>query len=131
MQSAVGIAVIAEAANGREALEQLHRLAARRPPRVVPIDAFMPEMDGISATANAETDEVAAAIRASARGEVYLDLAVTGPLTRQLTSPAAGLAALAARTHVSHVLTKPVLPSRTQAALLAIREGLISPPGEV
>jgi DNA-binding NarL/FixJ family response regulator len=34
-----------------------------------------------------------------------------------------------ARTHVSNVLTKLQLSSRTQAALLAIREGLILPPG--
>jgi DNA-binding NarL/FixJ family response regulator len=33
-----------------------------------------------------------------------------------------------ARTHVSNVLAKLQLPSRTQAALLAIREGLIPPP---
>jgi DNA-binding NarL/FixJ family response regulator len=33
-----------------------------------------------------------------------------------------------ARTHVSNVLAKLQLPSRTQAALLAIRVGLIPPP---
>jgi DNA-binding NarL/FixJ family response regulator len=108
---------------------------------------------------DADPDEVAAAIRAAARGEVHLDPAVAGRLTRQLMSPATGLAALTARertiltlvarglsnrqiaeelyisertarTHVSHVLTKLQLSSRTQAALLAIREGLIPPPGE-
>ena len=197
LESADGIEVVAEAANGREALEQLERLAAgKRLPRVVLMDVLMPEMDGISATGavvadhpdvrvvvltsfgevervnaalragaagyllkDAEPDEVAAAIRAAARGEVHLDPAVTGRLTRQLMSPATGLAALTARertiltlvarglsnrqiaeelyisertarTHVSHVLTKLQLPSRTQAALLAIREGLIPSPGE-
>jgi DNA-binding NarL/FixJ family response regulator len=34
-----------------------------------------------------------------------------------------------ARTHVSNMLSKLQLSSRTQAALLAIREGLIPPPG--
>jgi DNA-binding NarL/FixJ family response regulator len=33
-----------------------------------------------------------------------------------------------ARTHVSNMLTKLQLSSRTQAALFAIREGLIPPP---
>jgi DNA-binding NarL/FixJ family response regulator len=33
-----------------------------------------------------------------------------------------------ARTHVSNVLAKLKLSSRTQAALLAIREGLVPPP---
>jgi DNA-binding NarL/FixJ family response regulator len=192
-----GIEVVAEAGNGREALEQLQRLAAqRRLPQIVLMDMLMPEMDGISATGavladypdvrvvvltsfgevervnaalragaagyllkDADPDEVAAAIRAAARGEVHLDPAVAGRLTRQLMSPATGLAALTARertiltlvarglsnrqiaeelyisertarTHVSHVLTKLQLSSRTQAALLAIREGLIPPPGE-
>jgi DNA-binding NarL/FixJ family response regulator len=106
---------------------------------------------------DADPDEVAAAIKAAARGEVHLDPAVAGRLTRQLVSPPMGLAALTARertiltlvgrgmsnrqiatelsisertarTHVSHVLTKLQLPSRTQAALFAIREGLIDAP---
>jgi DNA-binding NarL/FixJ family response regulator len=106
---------------------------------------------------DADPDEVAAAIRAAARGEVHLDPAVAGRLTRQLVSPPTGLASLTARertvlalvarglsnrqiaaelyisdrtarTHVSHVLTKLQLSSRTQAALVAIREGLIPPP---
>ncbi|MFD2419850.1 response regulator [Amycolatopsis pigmentata] len=107
---------------------------------------------------DADPDEVAAAIRAAARGEVHLDPAVAGRLTRQLVSPPMGLTALTprertiltlvgrglsnrqiatelsisertARTHVSHVLTKLQLSSRTQAALFAIREGLIDSPG--
>ena len=195
LESADGIEVVAEAANGREALVQLRRLAAeRRLPRVVLMDVLMPEMDGISAVRevlaahpdvrvvmltsfgevervhaalqagaagyllkDADPDEVAAAIRAAARGEVHLDPAVAGRLTRQLVSPPTGIAALTARertilalvarglsnrqiaaelyisertarTHVSHVLTKLQLASRTQAALVAIREGLIPPP---
>jgi DNA-binding NarL/FixJ family response regulator len=108
---------------------------------------------------DADPDEIAAAIRAAARGETPLDSAVAGRLTRQLVSPSTGLAALTARertilalvarglsnrqiagelyisertarTHVSHVLTKLRLSSRTQAALLAIREGLVPPPDQ-
>ncbi|MCI2416524.1 response regulator transcription factor [Saccharopolyspora sp. K220] len=106
---------------------------------------------------DADPDEIATAIRAAARGEVLLDPAVAGRLTRRLVSPPTGLAALTlrersilalvaqgmsnrqisaelyisertARTHVSHVLAKLQLSSRTQAALVAIREGLIAPP---
>jgi DNA-binding NarL/FixJ family response regulator len=106
---------------------------------------------------DAEPSEVVAAIRAAAAGEVHLDPAVTRQLTRRMAGPQVGLAALTvrereilvlvahghsnrdiadrlvisertARTHVSNVLAKLQLPSRTQAALLAIREGLIPPP---
>jgi len=106
---------------------------------------------------DAEPGEVAAAIRAAARGEVHLDSAVAGQLVRRISAPRIGLTALTARereiltlvaqghpnrtiaerlvisertarTHVSNVLSKLQLSSRTQAALFAIREGLIPPP---
>ena len=106
---------------------------------------------------DAEPDEVAAAVRAAAAGEVHLDPAVARQLTRRMVGPQVGMAALTARereiltlvaqghsnreiaarlvisertarTHVSHVLTKLQLSSRTQAALLAIKEGLIEGP---
>lgn len=105
---------------------------------------------------DADPEEVAAAIRAAAMGEVYLDSAVARQLTRRMTAPRIGLAALTARereilalvaqghsnqaiadrlvisertarTHVSNLLGKLQLSSRTQAALLAIREGLVIP----
>jgi DNA-binding NarL/FixJ family response regulator len=104
---------------------------------------------------DAEPDEVVAAIRAAVDGEVHLDSAVAGQLVRRMAAPDVGLAALTARereilillaqgnsnrdiadqlvitertarTHVSNILTKLQLSSRTQAALLAIREGLIA-----
>ncbi|MFY1637978.1 response regulator [Solwaraspora sp. WMMB335] len=107
---------------------------------------------------DAEPQEVMQAIRAAARGEVHLDAAVARRLTRQMVSRNVGLSALTlrerdilalvaqgrsnqqiaetlvisertARTHVSHVLRKLNLSSRTQAALVAIREGLVPPPG--
>jgi DNA-binding NarL/FixJ family response regulator len=106
---------------------------------------------------DAEPGEVAAAIQAAAVGEVHLDSAVAGQLVRRMAAPQIGLTALTprereilalvaqghanrtiaeklvisertARTHVSNVLGKLQLSSRTQAALLAIREGLIPPP---
>jgi DNA-binding NarL/FixJ family response regulator len=107
---------------------------------------------------DAEADEVAAAIRAACRGEVHLDPAVAKQLTRSLMAPRAQAAdALTdrerevlvlvaqglsnqqiadslvisertARTHVSNILGKLGVASRTQAALLAIREGIAPAP---
>lgn len=106
---------------------------------------------------DAEAAEVAAAIRAAIRGEVHLDSEITRRLTQVLRSGPAGPALLTprerqilvllgegrsnrdianalvisertARTHVSNVLSKLNLTSRTQAALLAIREGLVPGP---
>ena len=107
---------------------------------------------------DAEADEVAAAIRAAHRGEVHLDPVVAQQLTRSLRTPrpqaltnltererevlgllAQGLSnrdiakqlfisERTARTHVSSILAKLELASRTQAALWAIREGLSPTP---
>ena len=107
---------------------------------------------------DAEADEVAAAIRAARRGEVHLDPAITKQLTRSLVAPkpqplhaltdrereilvlvAKGLSnqqiadslvisERTARTHVSNILGKLGVASRTQAALLAIREGIAQAP---
>ena len=100
--------------------------------------------------------EVDAALRAAVRDEVFLDAAVTRRLTQEMRAPRAGLGILTARekevlvlvaegqsnrdiarhldisertarTHVSHLLTKMGLTSRTQAALLAVKEGLVLP----
>jgi DNA-binding NarL/FixJ family response regulator len=116
---------------------------------------------------DAEADELAAAIRAAASGEVHLDPAVAGIVARRMRNRpgAAGagadpggdplgsltarerdvLAAVArglsnraiadelgitertARTHVSNILAKLGLASRTQAALLAVQHGLDRP----
>ncbi len=100
--------------------------------------------------------EVDAALRAAVRDEVFLDAAVTRRLTQGMRAPRTGLGVLTARekevliliaegrsnkdiaqhlvisertarTHVSHLLTKMGLSSRTQAALLAVKEGLVQP----
>jgi len=106
---------------------------------------------------DAEADQVGAAVRAAQRGEVHLDPAVARKLTRSLVAPQQTATALTprereilvlvaqgksnrniadalvisertARTHVSNVLTKLGLASRTQAALWAVREGLVADP---
>ncbi|MBN9790303.1 MULTISPECIES: response regulator transcription factor [unclassified Pseudonocardia] len=107
---------------------------------------------------SAEPGEVIAAIRAAARGDVFLDPSVARQLTKEMISPPSGLGALThrerdvlvlvargrsnqeiadqlvisertARTHVSNVLRKLQLTSRTQAALVAVRQGLVPPQG--
>ena len=103
---------------------------------------------------DAEAAEVAAAVRAAVRGEVHLDSEIARRLTQDLRYGPAGAGLLTprerqilalrgegrsnreianilvisertARTHVSNVLSKLNLTSRTQAALMAIREGLV------
>jgi DNA-binding NarL/FixJ family response regulator len=103
---------------------------------------------------DADSDEVAAAVRAAARDEVHLDPAVARTLARsmsvrlpvgELTSREREVLVLVAqgksnqdiadtlvisertaRTHVSHVIGKLGLESRVQAALWAIRNGLVT-----
>lgn len=104
---------------------------------------------------DAEADEIAAAVRAAHRGEVHLDPAVAARLMRSLRAPQQqpaealtgrerevlalvgrgvankeiarelGISERTARTHVSNILGKLGLASRTQAALYAAREGLV------
>jgi DNA-binding NarL/FixJ family response regulator len=106
---------------------------------------------------DAEADELAEAIRAARDGEVHLDPVVARKLTELLVAPEHTATALTARerevlalvargrsnreiadalvisertarTHVSNVLGKLGLASRTQAALWAIREGIAPAP---
>jgi len=104
---------------------------------------------------DAEADQVAAAIRAAHRGEVHLEPTVAKQLSQSLRTPRPQTAEMltnrerevlrlvatgmsnreiartlmiserTARTHVSNMLIKLGLPSRTQAALWAVREGVI------
>jgi DNA-binding NarL/FixJ family response regulator len=105
---------------------------------------------------DADTDQVAAAVRAAHRGELQLDPAVARRLLSSLGAPPRGQAKAdlttrevevlrlvgagapnkeialelaiserTARTHVSNILGKLGLASRTQAALWAVREGLV------
>lgn len=102
---------------------------------------------------DASAGDVEAAIRSAVRDEVFLDPVVGRRLAQQAVSPTTGIRALTARekdvlrlvarglnnqavadelhisertarTHVSNVLSKLQLTSRTQAALIAVREGL-------
>ncbi|EMQ97451.1 DNA-binding response regulator [Paeniglutamicibacter gangotriensis Lz1y] len=105
---------------------------------------------------DAGPEDVAAAIRAAARDEVYIDPALALDLTKSFASPPTGISTLTererdvlvlvaeghsnqdiagnlgisertARTHVSNVLGKLGVSSRTQAALTAVNAGLVSP----
>ena len=106
---------------------------------------------------DADADEVARAVRTAAAGELHLDPAVARKVTRVLTGATDGVASLSlrerevlvlvargmsnndiareldisertARTHVSNILLKLGVTSRTQAALWAIREGIAPAP---
>lgn len=97
--------------------------------------------------------EVAAAVRAAANDEVFIDPAVARALTREMVAHRSGIETLTeretavlalvaqgmtnrqiatdlhisertARTHVSNILAKLGFQSRTQAALFAVEEGL-------
>jgi len=158
---------------GIDGIEATTRIRADVPTaEVIALSSFVEEarvLAAIEAGASgfllkdAEADEVAAAIRAAAAGEVHLDPAVAGIVARRMRSatangatgggPGDGIASLTARerdvltcvaqglsnraiadalgitertarTHVSNILTKVGLSSRTQAALLAVQHGL-------
>jgi DNA-binding NarL/FixJ family response regulator len=162
-----------------DGIEATRRIKAAQPGvEIVALTSFIEEeriVGAIEAGAagfllkDAEADDLAAAIRAAAAGEVHLDPAVAGIVARRLRGGASGaggagrrrgddgpgerldrltvrerevLEAVArglsnraiadelgitertARTHVSNILAKLGLASRTQAALLAAEHGL-------
>lgn len=156
---------------GVDGIEATTRIKADNPEtEIVAITSFVEEARIIAALEagasgfllkDAEADELAAAIRAAAEGEVHLDPAVAGIVARRMRNGVAGgvptgpeslasltarerdvLAAVArglsnraiadqlgitertARTHVSNILAKLGLASRTQAALLAVQHGV-------
>ncbi len=103
---------------------------------------------------DADASDVVDAIRAAVAGEVRLDPAVAAALALSMRTPASsaesltprerevitlvaegrtnreigkrlGVAERTARTHVSNILAKLGLASRTQAAMWAVREGLV------
>ena len=160
---------------GVDGIDATARIKAAHPDvEIVAITSFIEEARIVAALEagasgfllkDAEADELAAAIRAAASGEVHLDPAVAGIVARRMRSrPGSGgggdgdtdtgtlgsltarerdvLGAVArglsnraiadelgitertARTHVSNILAKLGLASRTQAALLAVQHGL-------
>lgn len=104
---------------------------------------------------NTDAHELGRAIKAAAAGQVSLSPQATARLLREVRTPAEGTEPLTARetevlqllargqsnkeisqalhigeqtvkTHVSHILDKLGVPSRTQAALYALRSGLVA-----
>ena len=160
---------------GVDGIDATARIKAAEPDvEIVAITSFIEEARIVAALEagasgfllkDAEADELAAAIRAAASGEVHLDPAVAGIVARRMRNRPGGgagggaegggdalgsltarerdvLGAVArglsnraiadelgitertARTHVSNILAKLGLASRTQAALLAVQHGL-------
>ena len=157
---------------GVDGIDATARIKADHPDmEIVAITSFVEEARIVAALEagaagfllkDAEADELAAAIRSAAAGEVHLDPAVAGIVARRMRNGASGwtggseadnLATLTprerdvlggvarglsnrviadelgitertARTHVSNILAKLGLSSRTQAALRAVEHGL-------
>ena len=157
---------------GVDGIEATARIKSGHPDtEIVAITSFVEEARIVAALEagasgfllkDAEADELAAAIRAAASGEVHLDPAVAGIVARRMRNGAAGagigsgadalgrltarerdvlggvarglsnrsiadelgITERTARTHVSNILAKLELSSRTQAALLAVQHGL-------
>ena len=156
-----------------DGIEATARIRASHPDvEIVVITSFIEEERVVAALEagasgfllkDAEADDLAAAIRAAHAGEVYLDPAVAGIVTRRMRTDAAqsgperdsepglgrltvregdvlacvarglsnraiaaelGMAERTARTHVSNILAKLALTSRTQAALFAVEHGI-------
>lgn len=158
---------------GIDGIEATARIRAETPGvEIVALTSFVEEATALAAIEagasgfllkDADADELAAAIRAAAAGEVHLDPSVASIVARRMRGGAAagqanggaggGIASLTARerdvlacvarglanraiaaelgitertarTHVSNILAKLGLASRTQAALLAVQHGL-------
>ena len=157
---------------GVDGIEATTRIKAEAPEvEVIALTSFIEEARVVAAIEagasgfllkDAEADELAAAIRSAAAGEVHLDPAIAGIVARRMRDGGGaaggggrgdGIAALTARerdvlarvarglpnrqiaedlgitertarTHVSNILAKLGLASRTQAALLAVQHGL-------
>ena len=161
---------------GVDGIDATARIKAANPDiEIVAITSFIEEARIVAALEagasgfllkDAEADELAAAIRAAASGEVHLDPAVAGIVARRMRSRRGrghghaasaragtrsasltarerdvlggvarglsnraiadelGITERTARTHVSNILAKLGLASRTQAALLAVQHGL-------
>jgi len=105
--------VVAEAADGAQALT----LARELTPDVVLMDLLMPGMDGIAATA---------AIRHELPETEVLRLLAQGQSNKQIAHSLHNTEKTI-KTHVSKILSKLGVQSRTQATLYAIRTGLVSP----
>lgn len=164
---------------GVDGIEATGRIRAANPDiEIVALTSFVEEARVVAAIQagaagfllkDAEADELAAAIRAAAAGEVHLDPAIAGIVARRMRAgagsggrggatgvPGEGIASLTARelevlggvarglsnralaealgitertarTHVSNILAKLGLSSRTQAALMAVQHGLDRP----
>jgi DNA-binding NarL/FixJ family response regulator len=162
---------------GVDGIEATARIKQAHPEiEIVAITSFLEEARIVAALEagasgfllkDAEADELAAAIRAAASGEVQLDPAVAGIVARRMRTATGarpgggadpdpigsltsrerdvlggvarglanrtiaeelGITERTARTHVSNILAKLGLSSRTQAALLAVQHGLDRPP---
>lgn len=150
-----GLAVVAEAADGDEALAVARTLPATDRPDVVLMDVRMPRMNGIEATGHLlrlwpgvkvialttfDLDEyVFGAVKAGASGFLLKHVS-PADLVRAVQAAARGDTVLApgptrrllerfatVKTYVSRILAKLDLRDRVQVAVLAYESGLVQP----
>ena len=149
------IEVVGEAADGASALEAAVELS----PDVVLVDLVMPGVDGIEAirglrervpgaraivlSSFIDDEKLLPAVRAGAAGYLLEEL-TTDPLTprerevlgligrgmaNKVIARELSLSEKTVKAHVSSILAKLGVTDRTQAALYAVRAGLVAPPG--
>lgn len=113
--------VVGQAENGREALDRVAQLQSD----LVLMDLLMPVMDGVSAISQikAQFPEIEMREALTPRETEILRMVGRG-LSNKRIAQQLELSELTVKTHVSDLLSKLGLSSRTQAALFAIKEGL-------
>ena len=130
--SSAGIQVVAEAADGREAVAA----ALKHQPDVMLMDIRMPEMDGLEATrrilASRSGENMRIIILTTFDLDQYVYAALSAGASGFLlkdVSPEHLIAAVRLVRSVARILTKLQLRDRVQAVVLAYETGLVSPGG--
>ncbi len=129
LESRDGIEVVGDAGDGEAAVAAVERLR----PDVVLMDLVMPGLSGVDAIARIRehSPETRVVVRTSFASDYQVIPAVQAGAAAYLLKDVGELADTlvvsekTVKTHVSNILMKLGVHDRTQAALLAVREGLV------